>query len=74
MAPKLIAFAWLLTTLVVVGYPLAAGRIRFGGPGSEPIERRVEPRRFWTTYALSTGLFLVVTGVVAWLVLPIVSR
>ena len=49
---------WILIAAIVIGYPLVAGRIRFGGPGSEPVVRATDPSSFWMTYALSTALFL----------------
>jgi hypothetical protein len=51
---------WLLVAAIVIGYPLAAGQIRVG---TEPVIRRDEPQRFWAAYAVSTVLFLAVSGV-----------
>ncbi len=60
---------WVLVALVVVGYPLLSGRMRFGGPGSEPITREGDPQAFWTAYAISTGLFVLLSAGVGWFVL-----
>jgi hypothetical protein len=49
---------WLLIAAIVIGYPLVTGRIRVGGPGSEPTTREGDPAGFWTAYAISTGMFL----------------
>ena len=64
---------WFVAAVAVIGLPLLTGRIRVGGPDATPIGRESDPRRFWTTYALSTGLFLVVSAGVAWFVVGITA-
>jgi hypothetical protein len=63
---------WLLAA-AVIGLPLLVGRIRMGGPDAEPIERRSDPQAFWSTYALSTGLFVLVSAGVAWFIVKITT-
>ena len=63
---------WLLIAAIVIGYPLVAGRIRFGGPGSEPVVRATDPSSFWMTYALSTALFLGVSLAVGYFIRSVV--
>jgi uncharacterized membrane protein YphA (DoxX/SURF4 family) len=63
-----LGLVWILSAAAVIGLPLVTGRIRMGGPGAEPIERDSDPQGFWSTYALSTGLFLLVSAGAAWLV------
>jgi len=66
----IIGLTWLLVAPIVIGYPLVAGKIRMGGPGSDPITREGDPRAFWSVYALSTGLFLAISAAVAWFIGP----
>lgn len=61
---------WLVVAAIVIGYPLVTGRIRVGGPGATPITRDDDPEAFWKAYALSTGLFIVISAVLAVVVLP----
>lgn len=65
-----ILLPWLMTAAIVIGYPLVAGRIRVGGPSATPITREDDPEKFWKAYALSTGLFIVISAVLAAVVLP----
>jgi hypothetical protein len=69
----LLGALWLLAAGAVMGLPLVAGRIRVGGPDATPIERDDDPRGFWATYALSMGVFLVVSMGAAWLVLSVTT-
>jgi uncharacterized membrane protein YphA (DoxX/SURF4 family) len=68
-----LGLVWLLAAAAVIGLPLVTGRIRMGGPDAEPIGRRSDPQRFWSTYAFSTGLFLLVSAGAAWLVVTITT-
>jgi hypothetical protein len=63
-----LGLVWVLAAAAVIGLPLVTGRIRFGGSDAEPIGRRSDPQGFWSTYALSTGLFLLVSVGVAWFI------
>jgi hypothetical protein len=64
---------WLIAAAAVAGLPLLTGRIRVGGPDATPIGRRSDPQGFWSTYAFSTGLFLVVSAGAAWVVVKITT-
>ena len=64
---------WLLVATAVIGLPLLTGRIRVGGPDATPIRRRSDPQGFWSTYAFSTGLFLLVSVGVAWFIAKITT-
>jgi hypothetical protein len=64
---------WLLVAAPVIGLPLVTGRIRVGGPDATPIGRTSDPQGFWSTYAFSTGLFVVVSAGAAWLVVTITT-
>lgn len=58
MAVFLIAGMWLLVTVIVIGYPLAASRIRVG---LEPVSRDTAPKAFWSAYFICVGLFIAVS-------------
>jgi hypothetical protein len=64
---------WLLVAAAVIGLPLLTGRIRVGGPDATPIGRRSDPQGFWSTYAFSTGLFVVVSVGAAWFFVKITT-
>ena len=49
---------WLSIAVVVIGYPLVAGRIRVG---LDPVSREDEPQAFWKAYVFSTILFIAVS-------------
>lgn len=68
-----LAVVWLLVAAAVIGLPLLTGRIRVGGPDASPIGRRTDPQGFWSTYALSTGLFLVISLGIAWFVVKVTT-
>ena len=54
----LVVGVWLLVAVVVIGYPLRAGKIRVG---LNPVNRSSAPKAFWYAYITSTALFLVVS-------------
>lgn len=60
MAVFLIVGMWLLVTVIVIviGYPLAASRIRVG---LQPVSRDTAPKAFWSAYFISVGLFIAVS-------------
>jgi hypothetical protein len=64
---------WLLAAAAVAGLPILMGRIRVGGPDAAPIGRRSDPQGFWSAYAFSTGLFLLVSLGAAWFVVKITT-
>ena len=68
-----LGIVWLLAAAAVIGLPLLTGRIRVGGPDAEPVGRRSDPQGFWSTYAFSTGLFLLVSLGAAWFVVKITT-
>ncbi|MBX7195637.1 MAG: hypothetical protein K1X94_26510 [Sandaracinaceae bacterium] len=58
-----VALLWLVVAVVVLGYPLATGRMR---AGTETVYRDGDPQQFWTTYAVSSGVFLLVSAAIAY--------
>lgn len=50
--------AWLVVAVVVIAYPLVAGRIRVG---LETVHRDDDAGAFWKAYAVSTVLFVCVS-------------
>ncbi len=70
MLSALAVVGWLLLTAIVVGYPLLAGRIRMGGPDSDPITRDGSPSTFWFAYGTSTTIWIAITAALAWFIVP----
>jgi len=61
MPVLLIVGVWLLVTVGVIGYPLAASQIRVG---REPVSRDTAPKAFWSAYFISVGLFIAISFVI----------
>ncbi len=70
MLSALAVFAWLMLTAVVIGYPLLTGRIRVGGPESDPVTRDGSPTTFWFAYVTSTTIWLAVTAAAGYFIVP----
>ncbi|MFC3653117.1 hypothetical protein ACFONN_16275 [Dyella humi] len=60
--PKIVVLSiivlWLTIAVIVIGYPLIAGRIKVG---LDPVSRDNDPQAFWKAYVFSTTLFIAVT-------------
>jgi hypothetical protein len=70
VAGIVVVAGWIVIAAIVIGYPVLTGRMRAGGPGSEPISRESDPRGFWTAYAISTILFLGISVLLGFFLLP----
>jgi hypothetical protein len=67
----LVAGTWVLTAVVIIGYPLRSGQIRVG---LDPVSRDTAPKAFWTAYIISTVLFLAVSTAAGFFVRSALGR
>jgi hypothetical protein len=70
MEPKNLIFSitfivWLIIAAIVIGYPIITGQLKVG---LNPVSQEAEPQRFWSAFAFSTVLFLVVSIAVGFFV------
>jgi len=66
-----VAGLWLIVAAVVIGYPLCSGQIRVG---LNPVRRDTARGAFWTAYAISTAVFLVVSAAAGIFIRAIIRR